>query len=84
MAELLGNLGTRELAPPLRELLVGPSSCMEGTVRKATWGIVAGVIGSAVGAMLLRRFTPKPADLNPFVCADEVDADYSRMAEGII
>jgi hypothetical protein len=57
-------------------------------VRKATWGILAGVIGSAVGAALLtgwgRRLAPAQIDFDPLLNERELSAEYARMAEGIV
>ena len=59
-------------------------------MKKATWAVLAGVIGSAVGAALLtrwsRRLTSESSRLDALIGGDEADMDleYARMAKGII
>ncbi|HEY7500156.1 MAG TPA: hypothetical protein VH740_16665 [Vicinamibacterales bacterium] len=57
-------------------------------MRKAAWGVLAGVIGSAVGAALLtrwsRRLAPGPIAWDPLVTESDTTAEYARMAEGIV
>jgi hypothetical protein len=59
-----------------------------GLVRRATWGIVAGVIGTVLGALLLTRWTRTltslPSAWDPLLSAHEIEVECARMAEGIV
>lgn len=57
-------------------------------MRRAAWGVLAGVIGTALGALLLTRWTRTfrslPSAWDPLLSAREIEVECARMAEGIV